>query len=471
MEYPLDQRRTIWVVDDSPTDAERVRRLLSDAHDVSVISDGAAALERLSGGQAPDLLLLDWVMPGMTGLEVCQYLRALPAPLSQIPVILLTARYGAQEVEQAFRSGANDYVSKPFINEELLARVASLLQAKRLLRRAEKAEDDVRSLLSNAPDSIFAVDAQGIVTFANEEGLRMLQKPSAEVIGASFIELMPGISQGNFRVGPGESALAVPDVRVRDRVYSPSIRALPSDSAATTTVVMRDVTARRKADTRRLDFYSVIAHDLRTPITSILLRLEMTFRGKHGVLPAGHLSDLRKTETSLRSLMGMINDFLELARLEGVGYKIERKALDLDDLVKHTVEDFRPLLEKNGLAWTHDGSTAPVTGDRQRLMQVVANLVGNAIKFTAAGSISTAVLTTSGYVEFSVTDTGRGIEAEEIPGLFERYARSPDVTRETSGTGLGLMIVRELVEAHSGVIGAESSIGKGSKFWFRLPRS
>jgi signal transduction histidine kinase len=283
----------------------------------------------------------------------------------------------------------------------------------------------------------------------------MLQKPSAEVIGASFIELMPGISQGNFRVGPGESALAVPDVRVRDRVYSPSIRALPSDSAATTTVVMRDVTARRKADTRRLDFYSVIAHDLRTPITSILLRLEMTFRGKHGVLPAGHLSDLRKTETSLRSLMGMINDFLELARLEGVGYKIERKALDLDDLVKHTVEDFRPLLEKN----------------RQRLMQVVANLVGNAIKFTAAGSISTAVLTTSGYVEFSVTDTGRGIEAEEIPGLFERYARSPDVTRETSGTGLGLMIVRELVEAHSGVIGAESSIGKGSKFWFRLPRS
>jgi signal transduction histidine kinase len=170
----------------------------------------------------------------------------------------------------------------------------------------------------------------------------------------------------------------------------------------------------------------------------------------------------------------MINDFLELARLEGVGYKIDREAFDMGALVREITEDFRPLLEKNGQTLKQEcmGSEALVRGDRQRLTQVIANLMGNAIKFTApGGTITTNVNLTKDHVEISVADTGRGIAQEEIPGLFERYARSSNVTRDTSGTGLGLMIVREIVEAHGGVIGVESEIGKGSRFWFQLPRT
>lgn len=472
MEVTLDRRRVIWVVDDSPTDAERARRLFAPEYEVLVISDGAEALERLSAGALPDLLLLDWTMPGMTGIEVCQYLRSSPGAMALIPVILLTARYGPEEVVQAFRSGANDYVCKPFIDEELKARVESLLQSKRLLQRAEKAEEDVRTLLESAPDPIFAINAQGLISFANDEAIRVLQRPRAEVIGRAFSSLVPGVTPHHVRVGVGESFLPPADVHIGAKVFSPSIRALPSDNASTTTVVLRDVTSRRQADSRRLDFYSIIAHDLRTPITSILLRLEMVFRGRHGVLPAGHIDDLRKSEKSLRSLVGMINDFLELARLEGVGYKIERKPFDLCELILNTMEDFKPLLEKKEMQWTTNCLDNPVNvvGDRQRLSQVVSNLVGNAIKFTAAGGkIGTTVHPKEDHVEVCITDTGRGIAQEEIPGLFERYARSPDTANETIGTGLGLMIVREIVEAHGGVIGAESRLGEGSTFWFRLP--
>ena len=328
-----DIRRTIWIVDDSPTDAERVRRLFVNKHSVEVISDGAEALERLSSGSRPDILLLDWIMPGMSGIEVCKFLKNSSGDLATIPIILLTGQYGAAEIKEAFDCGANDYVSKPFIDDELIARVGVLIQAKRLLQRAEQAEADVKSLLSNAPDPIFAVDAEGIITFANDEALKVLKKNQSQVVGYSFKTLIPDLGTHNLALGGGESFLPFPDIQIENKVFSPAIRVLPSDSAATTTVVLRDVTERRRTDSRRLDFYSVIAHDLRTPITSILLRLELAFRGGQGALPAIHIEGLRKTEFSLRSLLGMINDFLELARLEGVGYKIKRESLDMDELV------------------------------------------------------------------------------------------------------------------------------------------
>lgn len=473
MAINLDRRRTLWVVDDSPTDAERVRKLLAQDYEVRVMHDGAAALERLASGAVPDLLVLDWIMPGISGVEVCRYVRTAPEIPRQISILLLTARHGTQEVLQAFQSGANDYVSKPFVDEELKARVEALLQSKRLLERAEKAEADARSLLETAPDPIFAVDAQGLITFVNEEGLRMLKRTDAEVIGRALAKVIPGISLRNIAVAPGESLLPVPDVLVEGRVFSPCVRILPSDSAASTTVALRDVTDRRLAEARRLDFYSIIAHDVRSPIASVLLRLDRAFRGTHGVLPAGHIADLRKIQDNLRALVGMINDFLELARLEGIGYKIERKPVDLAELIRATMDDFLPLLESRQLSWKAIGldTKAFVRGDRQRLAQVITNLVSNAVKFTPEqGTITTALVVTADYVEASVEDTGRGIPKHELPTLFDRFTWAQESPSETAGAGLGLMIVRELVQAHSGVVGVESEMGVGSRFWLRLPR-
>ena len=473
----FNRRRTLWVIDDSATDAERVRRALSGDYNVEIIADGAVALERLSSSATPDslpdLMLVDWVMPGISGIEVCQFARSASPKIQQVPIILLTAQHGSEEIVQAFHSGANDYISKPFVDEELKARVKTLIGTRKLLERAEKAEADVRTLLMKAPDPIFAVDASGNISFSNDEGLQALGLTKENVLGAALSTLIPDISLRNIIVGPGASLLPLPDVRIGDRLYSPSLRILPSDSAASTTISLRDVTDRRRDEARRLDFYSVIAHDLRTPITSVLMRLQLAFRGKHGVLPATLIADLRKIEASLRSQVGMVNDFLELAKLEGVGYKIDRKPVEICDLINATMDDFQPLLEKSKLEWKHEGCDQPAhaLGDHQRLSQVLANLVGNAIKFTPGpGVITTRVVVTDDHIETSVTDTGRGIAHDELPHLFERFTRARESENEILGTGLGLMIVREIVEAHSGVIGVESEPGRGSRFWFRLPR-
>jgi PAS domain S-box-containing protein len=468
----IASRRTIWIVDDSPTDAERLRRALAADHTTEVMNDGSVALERLATGAMPDLLVLDWMMPGVTGLEVCRYLRASRnAGADRLPILLLTAHNQPGQVSEALTAGANDYLAKPFQDEELKARIASLLRTRDLILRAEHAEANVRTLLANAPDAIFAVDANGAITYANEEGLRILQRPREEILGRKLVELVPGMSLRHISLGSGESFFPAPDVQIGERIYSPSIRLLPSDSAAATTVALRDVTARRQTDMRRLDFYSIIAHDLRTPLGAILLRLELTFRGKHGVLPASLLGDLRKIENNVRAMVAMINDFLELARLEGLGHKIDPENVDLTALVRATMEDFRPLLEANSLEWATSEmhAAAHVQADPRRISQVLANLLGNAVKFTPPGGwIRTHVMRRDHEVEVAIEDNGHGIREELLPSLFDRYTRAE---HSAGGSGLGLMIVREIVHAHGGTVGVTSSLGKGSRFWFRLPRS
>lgn len=114
---------------------------------------------------------------------------------------------------------------------------------------------------------------------------------------------------------------------------------------------------------------------------------------------------------------------------------------------------------------------ALVSGDRPRLTQVLANLIGNAVKFTPPrGSISTSIEFANDFVEVSVQDSGRGIAEHEIATLFDRFTRSRSVVQETIGTGLGLMIVKEIIEAHNGTVGVESRLAEGSRFWFKLPR-
>ena len=473
MSAEISSGRVVWIVDDSVTDAERVHALLGTEYLTERMSDGAHALERLSAGMIPDLLILDWIMPGMSGLEVCQYVRANPK-LPRIPILLLTAQHGGPEVVQAFRAGANDYVSKPFVDEELRARVKTLVDSGRLRERAEKAEANLSMLLATAPDPMFSINEGGQISYVNEEASRILQMPARAILGRHLGELVPGIGKilGSC-AAPSEGESPLPDVIIHQRVFSPSVRLLPSRNSASVTITLRDVTLRRNAEARRLDFYSVIAHDLRTPITSMLIRIELICRGRHGLLPAGLIADLRQSETNLRALATMINDFLELAKLESVDYKVDRARVEIGEIIKSTVVDLQPLFEKQELKYVAHGldEKFAVLGDGQRLLQVMSNLIGNAIKYSPVGAtITTSVAAVDDQIEVVVTDTGRGIAKADIPLVFDRFTRASEVRGSTIGTGLGLMIVREIVAAHGGVVNVDSEPGVGSRFSFRLPR-
>lgn len=466
-------RPHVWVVDDSATDAARAALALASTCEVRVFADGSSALEELATSSPPDVLVLDWMMPGVTGIEVVRFMRSDGGPPSRVPVLLLTVRHAPDQVAEGLSAGANDFLSKPFHEDELRARVTALIRTAQLVERVQRAEENVRALLLHAPDALVVIDGQAVITFANEAAGQLFHRAPEALAGASLEALLPELPIRGISIGPGTDLLPLPDVTHDGRILSPAVRVLPSDTSGSTTITLRDVTDRRHAEARRLDFYSVMAHDLRSPLNAMLMRTDLLLRNRRGPLPPEAVSDLQKFQESIRAMVKMIKDFLDLASLEGAGYKIDREEVDLSTLVLRIVDDLRPLSEANGIAlvWDREGDAPVVSGDPHRLMQVLSNLVGNAIKFTPAGGrIDVRIRTTDADVVVTVDDTGPGIAPEHLDAIFERFIRAPTTANRRGGWGLGLMIVREIVEAHGGRVGVRSQLGTGSQFWFRLPR-
>ncbi|HEX5659912.1 MAG TPA: ATP-binding protein [Polyangiales bacterium] len=457
--------RVVWVVDDSRLDVERARRVLARDYDVQTFDDGSAALEAVAAGANPDVIVLDWVMPGVSGVDVCRFLRATGPHTQKIGVLLLTVQRDTEQIVEGLSAGANDFLAKPFEDEELRARVASLLRTRDLVDGLERAQHENRKLLESAPDPFLVVDSSGQLTFANELALEILGTRS--VLGLPIDELLPDLHLGHVELGPRETIVPLSDLELGAKRFSPTLRKTVEGNIV---VALRDVTERRMLDERRLDFYSMIAHDLRTPLNAMTLRLYTMREAQRQGVSTNLERDLEKLDSRLHSLVELINDFLDLARLEGAAYRLARDEVDLHELMERVREDFAPLIERGQLDFVITPGEPRVSppGDANRLLQVLTNLFGNAIKFTPAqGRIEVETSADERYVEVSVRDTGHGIEPAKQGKLFQRYSRAG---HSEGGTGLGLLIVREIVEAHGGTVGVESRPGEGSRFWFRLPR-
>ena len=470
---PLRSERTVWVVDDSPADARRAREALDPDYRVLAFGDGATVLERLADRGAPDVLVLDWLMPAVSGLDVCRFLRSARSPAPHAAILLLTVFQEPQQVVEGLAAGANDFLAKPYAPEELRARVANLLRQSDLIDRLTRAEEQVRRLLASAPDAILAADEHGVVNYANQEAEHVFGVAAEALVGCRLTELLPAFELGWLGSSSGPAVIPLPDLRIGTQLFAPTARRMPSDFAAHVTIALRNMTERSRVEARRLDFYSIIAHDLRSPLHSMLLRTDLLLEGQRGTMPVGAIADLRRMQSNIRTMVALVNDFLDLARLEGTGFKLAREPVDLRTLIEQTVEDIRPLVQESQLRLESEleDFDAQLEGDRRRLMQVVSNLLSNAVKFTPPGGcIAVSVRQRGQQAEVSVSDTGPGIPEDQLATLFQRYSRPAGSGHVVGGTGLGLMIVREIVEAHGGQVGVDSTPGQGSRFWFRLPR-
>jgi two-component system phosphate regulon sensor histidine kinase PhoR len=457
------------VVDDSPLDGARTADALRTSYEVHLFGDGSSLLEHLATHDPPDVLVLDWVMPGISGPEVCRFIRSSSnLANATIAILLLTGHQHTEQIVEGLSSGANDYLSKPYAEEELKARVGALIRSRELLRRAENAERALRAVLDSAPDALFVLDQGGHVAYANAEAERAFGL-DLQSQGRLVSDLVPGLPWNVISQDPaGGKPLA--DVTVHDDAFSPIVRSFSAGGATEQrTLSLRNVTERRRNEAKRLDFYAIVAHDLRSPLNAMLLRTELILRGKRGPINDVVQNDLKMVQKNAHTLVALINDFLELASLENPTYTVVQEPIDLSPLVTAVLEDLRPLVDAQAHALDVSLPKQPalVLGDRARLHQVLSNLIGNAVKFTPAnGRLWVSVVHVDGAVDVRVMDNGPGIDAELIPVLSQRYMRAKGQT--VSGTGLGLMIVREILEAHGSALHIESAPGKGSTFWFRL---
>jgi two-component system phosphate regulon sensor histidine kinase PhoR len=461
------------LVDDSPLEADVAVRTLEAAFEVRVFLDGTAALEDLANGAAtPELWILDWQMPGISGIDICQYLRS-NASTRTAPILMLTSHDLTEDVVEAFQSGADDYVRKPHQPAELRARVNALLRSHQLLLRAEEAERAVRSLLAQLPDAVLVVDANGHVAFANEEAKRVfVDEPDVTLVGRDLGAVLPALDRALLSAAQVQERPDLRDVTVGDQLYAPIVGQVHLDAATMATITLRNVTAKHAEASRRLDFYSIIAHDLRSPLNAMNMRTHLLLDGARGPLSDEVRFDLQKILDRIKGLAVIIDDFLDLANMEAKSVLIDAETIDLREVVDASVEILAPLAEEKQLKIrvSQSSNHGSVAIDRRRIGQVITNLLSNAIKFSPKNAEVVIVIgAVAQGMDVTFQDSGPGISAADLPRLFQRYARVPGTN--VAGTGLGLMIVREVVEAHGGTVHVTSEVGRGSRFGFVLPNA
>jgi PAS domain S-box-containing protein len=251
-------------------------------------------------------------------------------------------------------------------------------------------------------------------------------------------------------------------------------------------IIIHDVTHEREVDRMKTEFISTVAHELRTPLTSILgFTKIIKKRFAEAVLPKCNIADKQINKATAQisedldiiivenqRLTSLINDVLDIAKMEAGKTEWKMEPLRVPDIVERAVSSMSAIINQKGLTLIKDmGSDQPeVFGDRDRLIQVIINLLSNAVKFTHYGSITCRAHKLDSEIKISVIDTGIGLSEEDRPKVFEKFKQIGDtLTDKPPGTGLGLSICKHIVEYHGGKIWVESALGTGSTFSFTLP--
>lgn len=227
-----------------------------------------------------------------------------------------------------------------------------------------------------------------------------------------------------------------------------------------------------RASQFKSEFLAKMSHQLRTPLTAIIGFSEGLIGGMDGPLETEQAEDIGQIHKSGIVLLELVNEILDLSKIEAGKLEIAVKDVELEEVVDGVIKTLVQIAEAKALKLTSELSpaTAVVKADPGRLREILTNLVSNAIKFTAAGSVTIKSAPLDGMAEISVVDTGIGIQPEARDRIFEEFRQAnDDISKKYGGTGLGLSIARKLAELQGGHMGVESQPGKGSRFWFTLP--
>lgn len=364
---------------------------------------------------------------------------------------------------------------------DLLTRVSERERTERKL--ADQATRHA-AIFTGAGDSLIVLNQSGSIESINPAAERLFGVHAEDVMRRSFAVLVetvfPDLSPGErlrFTVAASSSGVVERIGRRQDGTTFPlemSMSEIPLDNRVLFLAQIRDVSARRRVEQMKTEFVATVSHELRTPLTSIAGSLGLLAGGAAGALPdrAGRLISI--AHSNAQRLVRLINDILDIEKIESGKATFDMQPLDLVPLVLQTIDANRGFGDNFGVTIEADLPDMPamVRGDNDRLIQVITNLISNAVKFSPkGGTVTVGVRLTDRGWRIGVQDRGPGIPPDFQPRLFSKFAQADSSdTRQKGGTGLGLAIAREIVLRHGGAIGFQTAAGEGTEFQVDLPR-
>jgi two-component system sensor histidine kinase/response regulator len=491
----------LLIVDDRTENLQALEAVLAaPGHRLVTARSGEEALRRLLE-QDFAVVLLDVQLPGLSGFETARLLRARERS-RHTPIVFLTAGESPDfPVAQAYNLGAVDYLVKPFVPQILRSKVAVFVELFRQAERLRANEERIRLIVDTAYDAFVAIDAEGRITEWNRQAEAVFGWSRADALGRLLAETVipPRYREAHARglrhfLETGEGPLLNRAIEItalrREGAEFPidlTIAPIRAKGKYHFGAFIRDISERKRAESElrqakeaaeaashaKSEFLANMSHEIRTPLNGIL---GMTDLALDTPLTREQREYLSMVKLSADSLVAVINDILDFSKIEAQKLRLDAVDFALRDSLGDTLKALALRAQQKGLELVcHIPADVPdgLKGDPGRLRQIVVNLVGNAVKFTAAGEVVMDVALAAQtdddvLLHFTVRDTGIGIAPEKQSLIFEAFTQADaSTTRQYGGTGLGLAISARLVQMMGGNIWVESEPGRGSTFHFK----
>ncbi len=370
----------------------------------------------------------------------------------------------------------------------ILLRGKDITQRQRAFDELVRLEEKYRVLAETSADGVITIDPLGRLTYVNPAFEKMINRRKSKILATLFRDYLSDDSiyffqqifidsrKQNEKIENVELELALPNgntIPIEVNI-APFVK---ENEFAGMVLTVRDITERRriedelkKSERLKTEFMNIAAHELKSPVTPIKGYLDLIISDKN---TSKKIKDWAKV--SLRNaerLLGLVNDILDVSRLDTDTMRFEMEKLNTVEILDEIVEDMKPVIENKNIKFISQiPKTLPsIMGDRFRLSQVLKNLFVNAIKFTDNGSISIITEKKNDHILIKIIDSGIGISKDEVKKVFNKFYQAyTGDDRKNEGTGLGLFICKEIIEKHGGTIWVESTLGKGSTFYIKLP--
>lgn len=498
----------ILIVEDEGIEALDLQQRLTNhgyiAEDIA--TTGEEAVKKVQE-TIPDLVLMDIMLQGeVDGIAAAEQIQT----NFDIPVIYITAYADEKTLGRAKLTEPYGYIVKPFRERELLITISMALYKHRMEKKLRENERWLSTTLKSIGDAVITTDCTGRITFMNPVAEKLLEWRLEEVVNAPLTEVFRIVDMNTRKTvaNPVDKVLlegSIVGLANHTLLISKTGKEIPIDDSAApikddrghisgVVLVFRDVTERirieealrqsqeryrtiaeklREADSHKNEFLAMLSHELRNPLASMQMTLSLLKRTD----PGGNKDKRAIMERQIKQLSRLVDDLLDVTRIARNKMRLQKKKLELNELVETIMEAHQSIFKKNGISLIKSFAQNPIflNADRERLEQVIGNLLNNAAKFTPRGG-STQVTTQwdikNRQAILRIADTGIGVVPEQLNRLFEPFIQADTSLNRSKGggLGLGLALCKGIVELHNGSLSAYSAgPGKGTEFTICLP--